>query len=71
VRVGTRISKVSKKLHVGRRFQVGRNTWYLAPNGSSRGILKVRHGRIQEIGIASRPLTRTRAADRRFLRSFD
>jgi hypothetical protein len=71
VRVRTRLSKVSSKLHVGRRFQVGRNTWYLAPNGSSRGILKVRRGRIQEIGIANGTLTRKRAAARRFLRSFD
>jgi hypothetical protein len=71
VRVGTRLSKVARKLHAGRRFRVGRNTWYLTPNGSSRGVLKVRHGRIEEVGIANRRLTRTRAAARRFLRSFD
>ena len=53
-------------------FQVGLNTWYLAPNGSSRGVLKVRRGKIQEVGIANnKTLTRTRAAARRFLRSFD
>ncbi len=71
VRIGTRVSKVARRLHLGRRFQVGLNTWYLAPNGSSRGVLKVRRGRIQEVGIANKTLTRTRAAARRFLRSFD
>jgi hypothetical protein len=33
-------------------------------------VFKVRHGRIEEIGIASPTLTRTRRADYFFLRSF-
>ncbi len=49
---------------------VGRNRWYLFAAGASRGVFKVRHGRIEEIGIATAGLTRTRAADRIFLRSF-
>jgi pimeloyl-ACP methyl ester carboxylesterase len=71
VRVGTRVAKVARRLRLGRRFVVGQNTWYLAPNGPSRGVLKVRHGTIQEIGVANPALTRTRAAARRFLRGFD
>ena len=49
---------------------VGLNTWYLTPNGSSRGVLKSRHGKIEEIGIASKQLTGSRAAISRFLRGF-
>jgi pimeloyl-ACP methyl ester carboxylesterase len=71
VRIRTRVSRVAEKLHVGWRFQVGRNTWYLTRTGASRGVLKVRRGRIEEVGIADGRLTRTRSAARRFLGSFD
>jgi hypothetical protein len=70
VRVGTRLAGVRRHLGVGRGFRIGKNTWYLSPNGSSRGVLKVRHGVIQEIGIASKQLTFNRRAARRFLASF-
>ncbi len=55
---------------LGKPFHVGLNYWYLATNGSSTAVLKVRHGVVEEIGIGDRRLTRTRQADRRFLRSF-
>ncbi len=70
VRPGARLSRVARRLRAGRAFQVGLNQWYLTSNGPSRGVLKVRHGRIQEIGIANASLTRTRKAARKFLRSF-
>ncbi len=70
VRANTRLAAVARRLHVGRAFHVGLNFWYLCPNGSSRGILKVRHGRIEEIGVASRSLTSSRALARRYLRTF-
>ena len=71
VRPGTKLSKVKRKLHVGRHYTVGRNTWYLVPNGSSHGILKVRHGIIQEVGIADKQLTsRGYKKNFRFLNSF-
>jgi hypothetical protein len=66
VRPGTRLNKVAKRLHIGRRYGVGSNSWYLTPNGSSHGVLKVRHGVILEVGIATKALTANRAADRRF-----
>jgi hypothetical protein len=71
VRPDTRLSRVAKKLHAGRPFSVGRNRWYLVPDGSGRGVLKVQHGVIEEVGIADAPLVRTRAAARRFFRGFD
>jgi predicted acyl esterase len=70
VRPNTRLAKVARKLHVRRAFHVGLNFWYLAPNGTSTGILKVRHGRIEEIGVATKSVTWSRAIARRYLRTF-
>jgi hypothetical protein len=70
VRIGTKLSAVARKLHAGRGFKVGLNTWYLVPNGASRGVLKVRNGKIQEIGIANKRVTSSRKAGSRFFRSF-
>ena len=70
VRPDTRLARVARRLRVGRGFHVGLNWWYLAPNGRSRGVLKVRHGVIEEVGIANARLTRTRRAALRFLESF-
>jgi hypothetical protein len=70
VRPGAKLRKVARKLHVGRRFRVGKNYWYLTPNGSSHGLIKVRHGVIEEIGIAAKALTGNARIDRKFLRTF-
>jgi hypothetical protein len=70
VRPGVRLASVARRLRVGKGFHVGLNWWYLAPDGSSRGVLKVRDGVIEEVGIANSRLTRTRRAALRFLRSF-
>lgn len=69
VRPGARLRRVARRLHLWRRIRIGANDWYIAPNGKSRGVLKVRHGVIQEVGIATRALTRNYAAARRFLRA--
>jgi hypothetical protein len=52
----TKLSKVARRLRVGPRIRVGLNDWYLAPNGSSIGVLKVRHGLIEEVGLANKHL---------------
>ncbi|MGI9184530.1 MAG: S8 family serine peptidase [Solirubrobacteraceae bacterium] len=70
VRPGTRLGRLPRRLRVGRGFRVGRNTWYEFSAGRSRGLLKVRHRVIEEIGIAERSLTRNRSISRRFLRTF-
>ena len=51
-------------------FKIGLNDWYLAPNGASTAVFKVRRSLIQEIGIADKSLTNTTKADKGFLRSF-
>jgi hypothetical protein len=70
VRPHTLLSDVARRLRVGRPFHIGLNWWYLVANGQSRGVLKVRHGIIEEIGVADRQLTSSRRAARMFLTSF-
>jgi Secretory lipase len=71
LRPDTPLSVARRHLRLSKPFRVGRNTWYLAPNGGSTAVLKVRRGRVEEIGIADRALTpRARRADRAFLTSF-
>jgi hypothetical protein len=71
VRPGMKVTSVAKRLHVGKPFHVGRNYWYFVPGATARGVLKVRGGVIQEVGLASTALTGTRDAERRFIRSFN
>lgn len=71
VRPGTRLSAVAHRLGIGRAFHIGLNYWYLTPGKADRGVLKVRGGIIQEVGIANRQLTNgNRATQRTFLASF-
>jgi hypothetical protein len=72
VHPGARLANVARRLGIGKGFGIGLNWWYLTPNGPSHGVLKVRHGIIEEIGIADKRLTgsKSRAVLRRFLKSF-
>jgi hypothetical protein len=70
VKPGASLSRVAKRLHVAKPFHVGVNYWYFVTAGPARGVLKVRGGVIQEVGLASEALTMTRAEQRRFIRSF-
>ena len=51
-------------------FHVGLNYWYMAPDGSSTAIVKIRNGTVQEIGIADRKLTANRKSRVTFINSF-
>jgi hypothetical protein len=64
VRPGARLSEVARRLRVGRPFKVGLNMWYVTPNGAAHGLLKVRHGRIEEVGVVGRGVTPNRRASR-------
>jgi hypothetical protein len=70
VRPGARLAKVRRKLKLGRGFRVGANTWYFTANGPSQGLLKVRRGVIEEVGIADKTLTGSLRLKTRFLISF-
>ena len=54
VKPGTRLRTVAKRLKAKRPIKIGRNDWYLVPDGSSVGVLKVQHGVIEEVGIATK-----------------
>jgi hypothetical protein len=71
VRAGATLAAARRHLKVGKPIKIGLNDWYLAPAGTSTAVLKVRHGLVQEIGIADKALTRTRKAQRTLMSSFD
>ena len=59
IKPGSRLAKAERELKIYTHFKLGLNTWYLSRGKSASGVLKVRHGQVQEIGIASKSLTRT------------
>jgi beta-glucosidase len=70
VRPGSSVTRARRSLKLGRAFHIGLNTWYLTPTGASRGVLKVRRGHVDEIGIAQTRLTGNRKVALHFLDSF-
>jgi hypothetical protein len=70
IRPGATLTAARRKLRTGGPFHVGLNYWYFAPDGSSRALLKVRHGLVQEIGIANKVLTNSRKAQHALITSF-
>ena len=70
VRPGAKVAVAGRRLKLTRPFHIGINYWYLAPNGASTGVLKVRHGIVEEIGIADKQLTESHEAQATFLHSF-
>jgi hypothetical protein len=71
VRPGARLTnEVARHLRIGKVVHIGANDWYVQPGGVADGIVKVRHGIVQEVGIASGQLLRGRAAQMLFLTSF-
>ncbi len=70
VRPGATVAQAREHLKLTGPFHVGLNHWYLAPNGSSTAILKVRHDVVEEIGICDKALTRTHKEQVAFLHSF-
>jgi hypothetical protein len=70
VRCDTTVVAAAKRLKLTGPFHVGKNYWYLAPNGASTAVFKVRHGIIEEIGIGSKQLTKGHKAQVAFLTSF-
>ena len=67
VRPGAALRTARRGVRLGSAYRVGANVWYVIGDG---GVLKVRRGRVEEVGIADAALTRTRSATLRFLASF-
>jgi 6-phosphogluconolactonase (cycloisomerase 2 family) len=70
VRPGATLRSAQRRLSLGRRIVIGHNDWYLGRLGSTTAVLKVRRGKVQEVGIAVRALTLTRRAQAIFMGSF-
>jgi hypothetical protein len=70
VRPGMRVSAIARQSMLSAPLRWGRNTWYVVPGPVTNGVFKVRHGIIDEVGIAHRELIGHRAAERQLLRSF-
>ncbi|MEA2161413.1 MAG: uncharacterized protein QOD66_3793, partial [Solirubrobacteraceae bacterium] len=69
IRPGARL-RTARRLRLGAPFRIGLNSWYLTPARAVRGVLKVRHGTIEEVGIADGGQVGPRRQARRFLTSF-
>ena len=70
IRPGMPVVRISGRLHLGKPIHLGPNWWYTSVGHSATIVLKVRHHVIQEVGIASRALTATRAEQARLLVNF-
>lgn len=57
VKPGTTLATAKRKLHLGKPFHLGANTWYLSPGAAANTVLRVRNGVIVELGIANKTLT--------------
>jgi hypothetical protein len=69
--VGLPIKTAAKHLKIGKAIVIGLDDWYVASGtGPSNRVFKVRHGVIQEIGIASKAMTAAPFEQRKFLSSF-
>lgn len=59
IRPGTALRQARRKLHLGRGFRFGPNQWYLVALPGGRGLLKVRRGVVEEVGIIALAFART------------
>jgi alpha-tubulin suppressor-like RCC1 family protein len=64
------LAAAARVLRLAAPLHIGLNYWYLAPAGAVTAVLKVRHGVIQEVGIADKRFTATRAMRLIFMTSF-
>jgi hypothetical protein len=67
VRPGSTVQAASRRVRVASPYRIGANLWYLVPGG---GVLKVRDGRVEEVGLADPSLVVSRSEAARFLTSF-
>jgi hypothetical protein len=56
-----------KRLKLGAAVKRGAIDWYFRAGGTSTAVFTVKHGRIQEVGIAKRALTATASGQVHFV----
>jgi hypothetical protein len=67
---GMSLALAEARLRLGKAFRIGANDWYVAQGGAANGVLKVRHGVVQEVGLVNKKLSNTATAQGRLLSSF-
>jgi hypothetical protein len=70
VRPGSTVASARRRLQLHRPIRTGPNTWYLTRMGGANGVLKVRRGVVEEVGIADPRLTTPRRLASLFLSRF-
>lgn len=70
IRPGVTLSRAKAKYTLGSGIQIGKNTWYFKREHDRVAVLKVQHGTVEEVGIATKALAGTPAEQRRLLTSF-
>jgi hypothetical protein len=71
VRTGMRFTKkLARRLHAGRGFRLGPDTWYVIAGAKSDGLLQVNRGIVRAVGVADKRFLTSRRADVRFLNAF-
>jgi hypothetical protein len=67
---GSSLRKAEKAFPNGNLIPIGQNQWYLSHGSVATIVLKTRHGKVQEVGIAVPQLTVTAQDQATFLRTF-
>jgi|SRR5579884_63741 len=67
---GASLAAARRRVRLGRPLRLGANDWYLIAGSAANGVLKVRDGRVLEVGVANRALTANRRLERRFFDSW-
>jgi len=70
LRKGSKASTVRRRLRGEQRYRVGPYEWYLAASRQARIVVKLRHGKVIEMGLADPRLTRDKKLIARFLHTF-
>lgn len=70
VRPGAKLRTAARHLKLGQAFHIGLNAWYVISAPGANGVLKVRNGVVDEVGVVARSLTGDRTARLRLLSSF-
>jgi hypothetical protein len=69
VQPGTLLKTAARRLRLPRAVNAGPDRWYFTPTRASTIVLKVRRGRVAEIGIAMKSLSRSPSTRRGFVTS--
>ena len=67
---GSTVRALRRAVRGERRYRIGRNVWFVAPGKRSQLVFKTRRGRVLELGIADRRLTRSRPEVRSLLHAW-